>query len=183
MGRSPGKEDYDVYLRNRVISAREFGISAQDIAATEGISKRAVYHMVATYNDDNNGLNRPRSGRPPLFSHRKKRIIMREIDRNPFVTNRKLLDRLNLTCSAKTLTAYLQSQGILHKRALMRPKITSRRAAARLEFAQKHGDRSIEHWKRWIFSDETTIERGSRGRRPRVWARRVSEYTINVVHQ
>lgn len=82
MGRAAGKKDYDVYLRNRVLAAREYGIAAKDIAAKEGISKRAVYHIVATYNHQNNGLNRPRSGRPPLSSDQDQSQSSKAIDEN-----------------------------------------------------------------------------------------------------
>ena len=174
MGRKKGQKEYTIALRNRVYAARKWGISAKKVAESEGITPQAVYRIVANYNQESEGANRPRSGRPATLSERDKRAILREIDRNPFISSRELCEIVDLSCTADTITRYLQSKGIMHHLALTRPKLTSQHATARLEFARKYVDVSVDFWKRWIFSDETTIERGCGAKQPWVWARRVS---------
>lgn len=65
-----------------------------------------------------------------------------------------------LTVCTRTLRRWLQKQGIEHNRALQRPHLTPRLAEKRLAFARLHVRRPPSYWKRWIFSDETTIARG-----------------------
>ena len=101
--------------------------------------------------------------------------IFRSISFSPFILNRELLEQTNITCSIATLTRYLQEQGIQHTRALRRPKLTPSAARARLDFAQRHIQEPLSFWKRWIFSDETTIARGDGERGKWVFCRRVSQ--------
>lgn len=178
MGRPSGKKEYSIAQRNRIITARRYGISVAQIAADEGVTPRAVYGIVQRYTDQDEGKSRPRSGRPPALSERDKRAISREITRDPFISNRDLHHLTGLQCSIDTLITYLRSKGIMHTHALTRPKLTPLHAENRLKFARQYANRSEDFWKRWIFSDETTIERGQGIKRPWVWAPRVSRATI-----
>jgi hypothetical protein len=73
---------------------------------------------------------------------------------------------INTPISAQTLRRQLKSKGMRAVVKRKRPLLKSRHRRARMEFAERHLEWTIEDWKRVIWSDETKINRlGSDGRK------------------
>src|SRR5438034_3699163 len=116
------KMEYSPHKRTRIASLYSSGVSAKAIATREGITPRAVYGISDRYRIQNSGRSQPRSGRPPILTERDKRAIMRQIKLNPFVANQELIRGAGLTCHIRTVTRWLQSEGIQQVTAPGRPK-------------------------------------------------------------
>lgn len=151
----------------------KMGTSQRRIAFNEGVPAGTVSGIIDRYNEQESAASRPRSGRPPLLLERDKRVIIRAITNFPFIKLSDLVTEAGLTCSTKMLSRWLKKEGIHHNRALQRPYLTNLHAQKRLTFAIKYRGKPASFWKRWIFSDETTIARGQGDRVKWVFHRKV----------
>ena len=135
-----------------------------------GVSQPKIA-IIARHNNQS-AQSQKRVGRPPTLSDRNKRAIFRAIEADPFIKIRDLLIATGLEVSGRTFTRWLRKDGILHQMALRRPLLTPLVARKRLEFAQRYCDQLASYWRKWIFSDESTIARGQGERQARVFCRR-----------
>ena len=152
----------------------DMGMPPREIAAKEGVPVDSIRGIAKRYRVQKSAQSSPRPGRPPVISEREKRVIMRIIAQDPFVKAKEIIIEAGLCCCERTLTRWLKNQGIQHLTALRRPKLTEENAQKRLQFARAHILQSQEIWKRWIFSDETSVARGDGERQKWVFCKRVS---------
>lgn len=108
------------------------------------------------------------------------RRIFRAIANDPFISNEQLIREAELDVTSTTLSKYLREKGIMHYRALQRPKLTPENAQQRLEFARRYVSKPITYWRNCIFSDEITVERGCGEQSKWVRCPRVSRDTFTL---
>lgn len=157
MPRPVSKKNWSPHKRGRIRKMYDLSVPIRKIALDEGIPRGTVHGLVTRYDHQVKGRDRPRPGRPKKLSERQERYIIRLIEENPFIKNQEIINQADLSISEWTLTQYLQSKGIQHRRALKRPKLTPANAAIRLRFAQEHVDKPLSWWRQVIFSDECSI--------------------------
>jgi transposase-like protein len=173
MARIYEKKHHSPHKRTAIATAYQKGVPAKAVAAEHGISPHALYAIARRYN--NQVSCRSQSGRGGKFKldDRYIRRILREIDQNPFISSKELIQNCSLPVTEETLVKTLKRRGIQHTQALRRPKLSDTIAQKRLEFAHKHLNKPLEYWKRFVFSDETTIARGQGERQAWVFCRAV----------
>lgn len=91
-----------------------------------------------------------------------------------FISPREIAERIGISCSKPTVCRFLKREGIQHFKAIQRPLLSEDHAYQRFEWAKEHLNKGPEFWNRVIFSDETTIARGSGQRRGWVFCKYVS---------
>lgn len=165
--------EYSPHKRTRIVTSYNSGVSVKAISIKEGVPSPSIYGIIKRYRVQKSAKSSPRVGRPPSISIRDKRRIFQLIRDDPFISNLQLIERATLGCSVRTLSRFLKDEGIQHTEALRRPKLTPEIAQSRLEFARQYLRESPAFWRRWIFSDETTIARGEGERQKWVFCRRV----------
>jgi len=89
------------------------------------------------------------------------------------MTYAQLIEQSGLQFSRSTFTRLLKKYGISNWLAKKRPYLTAQAVKARLKFAQEHKDWTYNDWKKVIFSDECSLERGAGARR--VWVFRTPQ--------
>lgn len=151
----------------------DYGTPLREIAHNVQVPAGSVSGILSRYGDQTKARNKTRPGRPKKLSERNKRHIMRCIESNPFIRNQDLLDQTEIRVTIETLSKYLSSEGIQHRRALRRPLLTPSAAARRLQFAQEHAEKPISWWRKVIWSDETSVRLYTDPRQPWVWTRQV----------
>lgn len=132
----------------------------REIAAETGVSAGSISGIIKRYNGQQSARSHRRAGRPQKLGERDKRLLFRIIRQDPFIEAEELLKAASLSVSKATLIRFLKKEGIHHRKALRRPLLTEETAKKRLEFAQAYENEDPSFWRRWIFSDETTIARG-----------------------
>ena len=151
--------------RNRIHSLFSIGLKAKAIALKEGVSTAHVYGVVRRFSAQDYGVSRPGRGRPRKLTERDRRVILREIAKDPFIqieTLRRLAcPHVGRTC----LSNYLKEEGISHTLAATRPYISEDHAAGRYAFAIEHADKEASFWRTVLFTDESTVDRGGVGKR------------------
>lgn len=167
------KKHHSPHKRTAIATAYQKGVPAKAVAAEHGVSPDAVYAIARRYQNQISGRSQPGRGRKFKLDERYIRRILREIDQNPFISNKELIENCALPVTEQTLVTTLKKRGIQHRQALRRPKLSDTIAQKRLEFAQKHLNKPLEYWKRFVFSDETTVVRGQGERQAWVFCRAV----------
>jgi transposase len=115
------------------------------------------------------GLSGARAGHPASLSEQDKRQMVRQITSGKFDTatevHKDLMEHQQELPSVKTVRRALRSSGLKAAAKVKKPALRHGHHRARLEFAHKYKEWTIDDWKRVIWSDETKINCwGSDGR-------------------
>jgi len=170
--RTPNCE-FSPHSRTRIAVGYSLGLTPRALFAKEGVVRGSLYHIVKRYEKQKSGRSLPRSGRPRKLDDRAVRKILRSIANDPFVTLKKIKVEAELDVSERTISRELIRRGIMHSRALRRPKLTEEHAAKRLAFARAYVGKPSSWWRRVVVSDESTVARGQGERQLWVFCRQV----------
>jgi transposase len=155
-----------VALVQDIISLRRSGHSFSYIQSKTGAGHASISRICSEHCPD---VQKSLGGRPKKLSEADVRHAVRLVTSTKSGTAvqaaRVLGDITNQPLSAETVRRGLKKMGMKAKDKEKKPLLLSRHRAARLEWAQKHKDWTIEDWKTIVWSDETKINRlGSDGR-------------------
>jgi hypothetical protein len=115
------------------------------------------------------GLDKPKGGRPPSLSEQDKRKMVRQLTSGKFDTavevRKDLVENRRKPLSVDTVRRALKDSGLKSRAKVKKPALSRKHRRARLEFARKYAEWTVDDWKRVIWSDETKINCwGSDGR-------------------
>ena len=97
-------------------------------------------------------------GRPEKFSERSKRRLKRTVEQDPSLSIAAAGRASGVQASHKTIVKILKEFDILSLVSVKVPKLERSHVVNRLRFANSHLDKDLNAWKRWTFSDESSIE-------------------------
>jgi transposase len=151
---------------NNILSLLEKGYSIRKIADQHSISKSKIQKIRAKHFPN---LIKSLGGRPTKLSPQDKHFCVREITSGRSKTSveirKKLEADLQVTVCNNTVCNALREAGLGAVEKESKPMLSSKNIKARLQFAKRHQDWTINDWKRVIWSDETKINCfGSDGR-------------------
>lgn len=125
-----------------------------------GASQTTVYKYIGKLKKNEKLASLPRSGRPTIFSPRKRRTLGLLVSSNPFITVKEATASLHKTypnfkpCE-RTVNHQLNKLGYKASLPKQVPLLTETARQYRVEWAQAH---YRQNWKRVLFSDETTFQ-------------------------
>jgi transposase len=158
---------------NNIRSLLEQGNSIRKIADQCHVSKSTVQRIRAKYLP--NLTTSPQPGRPMKLSAQNKHFCVRAITSGHLETGvavrKKLRADLGIKVSDNTVRNALREAGLGAIEKETKPMLSSKNIKARLEFAKRHQNWTIDDWKRVIWSDETKINRFSSDGRSWCWIR------------
>jgi len=111
------------------------------------------------------GRSRPRSGRPPKLNKVTKRNIIRFVRENVKATYAQVKLELSLDCSEQTIATVVKKMGIKKWMAKKRPILMEEHARKRYKWCKERIEWGVEEWRRYIWSDECSVELGAGQRR------------------
>ena len=154
---------------NHILLLIDLGHSAHSIHCQTGISvsKVSKLHKEHCPNQGNSTGGCPRILSPLDLHHSTCLLSSGKADTAPQLAHH--LQQIKSTpVSAQTVCCALKKLGMRAVAKVKKPLLKPHHIKARMEFAEKHLDWTVEDWKRVIWSDETKINRlGSDGRQ---WA-------------
>jgi len=164
--RQKGKE-LTSFERGQIKAHRAWGLSYKQIARLLNKSPNTIGTTIAKEKDQLQGISKPRSGRPRITTSRDRRSIQRIVKKFPDASYAKIRAETGIQISDSTLYRILSDFNMEHWIAKKRPVLTKDQAKARLKWAEERKDWTFDDFKKVIFTDECSLERGS-GKRP-VW--------------
>ena len=157
------------YERGRIIGAKIAGMTPRQIELTMKHSRGAVRGTIALEILRTNGNSLPRPGRPKLYHPRDQRAMLRNIRSYPKLTFQQRREDTGLTMSNTYIKKIASENGLHHWRAKKRPELTAKVAALRLAWCLARKDWTVEQWKKIMWSDECSAERGKGKKRSWIW--------------
>ena len=121
-------------------------------------SKNGVKKVVKKFIESGIVSRKPGSGRPRKTTKREDRAMVRLVINDPQATSSQIINRSAATVTVQTVRNRLHEAGIHNHYARLKPKLTPRQAAKRLEFAKKYITEPLAFWEKVIFSDESKFE-------------------------
>ncbi len=160
-GNRPRGPELTPYKRGIVNGAVQYGATPKYIAAQERLPESTVRWTISRAPLRQNGVRKPRSGRPPIVTDRARRHIIRIARLNPRITYEDLKKESGHTYSKATAYRIFKEYGFTNWLAQKRPLLTEEVAAKRLAWCLERRYWGWEEWSKIIWSDECSVERGS----------------------
>jgi hypothetical protein len=159
-GNRPRGKDTSPYTRGKIVGMAENGASASKIQVQYGVSRKAVRGSIAQDSQRPEGKSLPRSGRPPTYTDRDERLMLRNLRLFPKSTFEDRRIESGVKMSNSTIKRLARKHGLHHWRAKKRPELTEEHAAERLLWCRCRAHWGVEEWKIYMWSDECSAERG-----------------------
>ena len=165
-----------------IISLLLSGHSYTAIQKKTGHGRATISHICA---DNCPDINKSSGGHPAKLTDANvayaKHLIHMGKAKNPSQAAKVLQNITNQTICTKTLHHQLKKLGMKSVVKKKRPLLTARHRRARLEFAERHLEWTVDDWKRVWWSDDTKINcLGSDGR-TYVWKEAGEELSDRMV--
>ena len=165
-----------------IISLLVSGHSYTAIQKKTGHRRATISHICA---DNCPDINKSSGGHPAKLTDANvayaKHLMCMGKAKNPSQAAKTLQNITNQTICTKTLHHQLKKLGMKSVVKKKRPLLTARHRRARLEFAERHLEWTVDNWKRVWWSDETKINRFGSDGRTYVWIEAGEELSDRMV--
>jgi transposase len=169
------------YARGKIVGAAQSGKTHTQIAITQKWARSTVQSTLSLDLYRNEGESQPRSGRPKTYTEREERSILRQVRLHPKCTYADVRRACLIKLCDSTLKRILKKHGITNWRAKQRPALTEEHAAKRLAWCIERIHWSVEEWRKYMWSDECSVERGSGGNREWVFRTPVQKWQKEMI--
>lgn len=146
--------------RGKIIGAKDFGGTATQIGKRYNYPESTIRSTLKLEPERDRNVSQPRSGRPKTYSDRDERHILRQVRLHPKCTYADVRRACLVKLCDSTLSSILKKHGITNWRAKKRPHLTEEHAAIRLAWCIERLDWTVEDWKKYMWSNECSVERG-----------------------
>lgn len=150
--------------KGAIIALHEQGFSNGYISRTMGIHKSTVARWIKRKEEDGDVKNRPHTGAHRKTTVSQDRQIRRFSENHPFFSARQIQQALNLTVSSRTVIRRLREGGLRARNAAVKETMSVSHREARLAFATGNVDRTLQFWRRVVFTDEKVFSTAPTGR-------------------
>jgi len=132
-------------------------VPQREIAEYLGCSQKAVQHALATYDFDTfNGRN-PRREYKRKTTEREDRYIQRALKQNQWTPLQDISSIVNIPVSRQTIARRRDEADLGSYIAVQKPGLRPENIKARLEWALRYQNWTVEDWKKVIWSDESSL--------------------------
>jgi len=151
----------------RILTLDHSGLSTRAIASEVARSQSTVSRILRTYDYKTfNARDRTRIGKRKTTKH-EDRILTRTAKANDDKAYRDIIYMSGIQVSRKTLRRRLKEIDLYSRVRRQKPVLKPSHKAARLRWARKYQNWTVEDWKKVIWSDESAIVLGRKSRRRR----------------
>ena len=149
------------YQRGEIIGRRATGQSQYQIAAHVGLSRSTIQYTLDHQKSRPDGLSTPRAGHPLKFTARETRSMLRCVRIHPKMAFAERRAHCDTKMSNSHIKNICREAGLTHWRAKKRPELTAEHAYLQLLWARTRSHWDVAMWRRMMFSDECSAERGA----------------------
>ena len=174
--RKSGKQLTDIEIA-KVLGCGKAGAGQREIADWIGTTKTTVQHALSTYFFDTFKGRKPRREYQRSTTEKEDRYIQRALKQNSDLPLKDITNIIDPDISNATLRRRRSEVGLGSFIAAEKPGLRPENMKARLAWAQRYKDWTVEDWKRVIWSDESSIWVGVNPRRR--WVIRPSGERLN----
>lgn len=171
-----------VEIKKLILKLKNENKSLSEISKIVGRPRSSVQYVLQNFKKTKSFEVTPGRGRKPKLNEHLKRLIEREIKKDPKISAPtiaiNLTERENISVNPQTIRNFLYTKGYRGRVARKKPYISPKNVKKRLDYALKYVDKPVEFWEKVIFTDESKFNIfGSDGRRF-VWRRPNTELEL-----
>ena len=159
--------------KDNVLSLLHSGASTREISAQTGVSKSKIASLAKEALPDKE--SHP-AGHPRKLSTIDENAVIKQIStgraKNAAQVAKNINPLLPHPVSTQTIINTLHKANVQPHKKQKKPKLTPGHRKARLAFAQKYLEWTVDDWKRVVWSDETKINRFGSDGQQYVWGRK-----------
>jgi len=159
------KKELSPHKRSMIEGMHLASIPTCEISRLTSIPESTIRSTLKLLPSRVKGKSLPRSGRPSKLDRVIKRNIIWYCRQNPKATYATVIRELALDCSHDTIACIVKKEGIKSWLAKKRPILTKEHTKKCYKWCKARKDWGVEEWKRYIWSDECSVELGSEQRR------------------
>lgn len=175
--------------RSAILRGRQNGMSLMKLASMFNVTKSTISMLIKRFHQTGDISRRHVPGRPRKTTRQVDRSIVMMSRNNPRSTAVDIRAELHQhsvsEVSVETVRRRLRDAGLNGRRPVRKPLISAKNRKARLEFAHRHLNWTVQQWKSVLWSDESKFSLfGSDGmayvRRPKC-SRYLQKYQLPTV--
>lgn len=158
--------------RQKVVCEYDRLKNYRQVAKLFKISVKGVRKIIKKSIETRTLADRPRSGRPRVTTTQENLLIVRLCKKNPEILVKEIQEQLQNAgsmVSQTTIRRRLHDAKLRGYVARKKPLLSNVHKKRRLEFALKYENKSLDFWKKVIFSDESKFEVYGNNRRKTIW--------------
>lgn len=145
-------------LKHQALVQLRSGVSTRKVADSLGMSQSSVVHLRREISGE---IEKQRGGRPKVLGEQEKRLGVHLVTagclKMASAAAKQLREKTGKHFSDITLRRGLREAGLGACVQQKKPLLAKRHVLARLSFAHKYKNWTVDDWRRVIFSDETKI--------------------------
>lgn len=149
------RNKYNTVLREKIIDEFNGGESVINICRKFKIHHSVISRTISRFRSSGSFETKHSGGRPRKTTTREDKLIIRKVQKDPFISARSLRSELSLSVSLRTIQRRTVEGGFPAYRSAKKPLISIKNRRARLEFAKAHINWTISKWRTILFSDES----------------------------
>jgi transposase len=172
-----GRRQLSDFEKGQIVTWREAGDSLRTIAAKLNRSAPCILKFLQKFESLGTSARQSGSGRPKKTSERDDRAIVREVQKDRFVSAKQIKANLNLSgVHERTIRNRIREHGMYRSYwSAKKPFISKENRRKRLLWAQNHLHWTLDEWRSVLWSDESPFVLVYSGKR-RVWRRENERY-------
>lgn len=160
-------------VRQLVVFHSLNGKSCREVSRLLQIPKSTVFNIVKRFREEDRIDLKKQTGQPSKLSVYDKRVIMREVRKQPKISAPKLTTKLKETTgkavTPQTIRNLIRNEGYHSRTARNKPHISKINQQKRLDFADTYYLKDESFWDRVIFVDESKYNVFGNDGKERVW--------------
>lgn len=141
-----------------IIALHKNGLTGKSIAARKIAPQSTIYRIIKNFKERGSIVAKKAPGRPRKTSKRQDRLLKVFQLRNRATSSAELAQewqQAGVSASARTVRRRLLEQGLVSRRAAMKPLLSRKNIRDRLIFCKRYREWTAEDWGKVIFSDES----------------------------
>lgn len=160
------KKQLTAFQKGQIVERYKSGASLGVLAKAFGRSREGIRKTIKVFEETGSMDSRPGRGRDKKINSRALRIIVREVEKDPFISSvtLKQLSGLGNVSNLTIRRALERVAGIKSYWAARKPFISEQNRIKRLAFARDHINWTNEQWAKVMWTDESPFHLRIRGK-------------------
>jgi len=165
------RKELSEFQKGQIDGAARFGHTDTEIHKLFGFARGTIHHIITRIKTRGFSENIERVGRPRKSTDRDERLLIRRALDDTKMPLRELKFETNSNLSISTIRRRLSEENIGKWLAAERPRLTETHASKRFNWSKEHLDWTVDDWRKYIWSDECSVEKGADPRQMWVFRR------------
>jgi transposase len=165
------RQELTEFQKGQIDGANKFGHTVPEIQKVLGFPRSTIRGVIARLKIRGFSENIERVGRPRKSTDRDERLLIRKALDDTKMPLRELKFESNSNLSISSIRRRLGEEHIKKWIAAERSRLTEAHASKRFDWSKEHLDWTVDDWRKYIWSDECSVEKGADPRQMWVFRR------------